>query len=410
MKKKNLLIILFILIVALILFAIFLSNTIIKKSANKQSQSTIIEIKDDKNKINYWDAKRILNKYFQKCDYLKESEKTKDSENVEKLINTIFGILDEKYISTNSIDKTNILNKIPNLNEAIYNINSVKAVEKNNVFGFLFKIDLVKNQKVKNEEIIVYLDKNNYTYKIEPVQSNGSINIPKEIKKNEYNTYETLNFAEKEYVRDLLKNYIFNCLNNKDVAYSKLESKYKKNKYDTQEKFEKYIAENKEYLSNLYDRMNNGVSTNSTKYDIEQYSIIKKENYDLYIIKDGQGKVYIIKQYSDFSYEVMLDTYTVKVEEIEQMYNNLSKEEKDVYNINTFFEMINMKDYTSAKEKISGNTNIQLYDVNIVKRVNLTKKNNYEIEIENGLNTSQTKIINLEIITNSMNDYSITIK
>lgn len=413
MKKKNLLIILFILIVALILFAIFLSNIIIKKSANKQSQSTIIEIKDDKNKINYWDAKRILNKYFQKYEFLKENKDTKDEEtlkNVENTTNTLLGILDQKYIETNSITKANILNKIPNLDGGVYNINSVKAIEKNNVFGFLFKIDLVKNQKVKNEEIIVYLDKNNYTYKIEPVQSNGSINIPKEIKKNEYNTYETLSFAEKEYVRDLLKNYTFNCLNNIDEAYNKLDATYKKNKFETQEKFEKYVSENKEYFNNLYKKMNNEANSNLTKYDIEQYSIIKKENYDLYIIKDGQGKVYIIKQYSDFSYEVMLDIYTVKVEEIEQMYNNLSKEEKDVYNINTFFEMINMKDYTSAKEKISGNTNIQLYDVNIVKRVNLTKKNNYEIEIENGLNTSQTKIINLEIITNSMNDYSITIK
>lgn len=413
MKRKNLLIVLFILIVVLILLAIFLCNTIVKQGLNEKSQGTTIEIKDEKNKINYWDAKRILNKYFQKYEFLKENKDKKDEEtlkNVENTTNALLGILDQKYIETNSITKANILNKIPNLDGGVYNINSVKAIEKNNVIGFLFKIDVVKNKKINNEEIIVYLDKNNYTYKLEPVQNNGSINLPKEIKKNEYNTYKTLNFAEKEYVRELLKNYTFNCLNNIDEAYNKLDATYKKNKFETQDKFEKYVSENKEYFNNLYKRMNNEANSNLTKYDIEQYSIIKKENYDLYIIKDRQSKVYVIKQYSDFSYEVILDTYTVKIEEIETMYENLTKEEKDIYNINTFFEMINMKDFTVARERLQGNTNIQLYDVNIIKRVNYTKNNNYEIELENGLNSSQTKTVNLEIITKSINDYSITIK
>ena len=413
MKRKNLLIVLFILIVVLILLAIFLCNTIVKQGLNEKSQGTTIEIKDEKNKINYWDAKRILNKYFQKYEFLKENKDKKDEEtlnNVENTTNALLGILDQKYIETNSTTKANILNKIPNLDGGVYNINSVKAIEKNNVIGFLFKIDVVKNKKINNEEIILYLDKNNYTYKIEPVQNNGNINLPKEIKKNEYNTYKTLNFAEKEYVRELLKNYTFNCLNNIDEAYNKLDATYKKNKFETQDKFEKYVSENKEYFNNLYKRMNNEANSNLTKYDIEQYSIIKKENYDLYIIKDRQSKVYVIKQYSDFSYEVILDTYTVKIEEIETMYENLTKEEKDIYNINTFFEMINMKDFTVARERLQGNTNIQLYDVNVIKRVNYTKNNNYEIELENGLNSSQTKTVNLEIITKSINDYSITIK
>ena len=126
---------------------------------------------------------------------------------------------------------------------------------------------------------------------------------------------------------------------NTQKAYELLEKEYKEARYKNYSDFEKYAQGLKE--ERIY---------------LESYT--KKYNDDdsiEYICKDGYDRVYIFKEKSVMEYTVQLDDYTLENKEFREKYTRESNKNRGILNIDKFFKMLNMQDYTSTYNLLDDN-------------------------------------------------------
>ena len=119
--------------------------------------------------------------------------------------------------------------------------------------------------------------------------------------------------------------------NTPELAYNKLDSNYKSNKFKTVEDFKKYATS---YI-------------NDNKR-LSQYKMTKFDSYTELVCQDNWGGIWTFKITGIMNYTILLDSYTVSVKSYDDEYQNANVSKKVQLCLNRFFEALNNQDYESA--------------------------------------------------------------
>lgn len=159
-------------------------------------------------------------------------------------------------------------------------------------------------------------------------------------------TYKTYNAVAYQFISDsqmcsiYFNQYKDMLINSYEKAYQLLDARYKEERFNSLENFEQYIEKNKEYIINS---------------SLKTYKRTNYDNYNLYTLKDQYGNTYILKETAVMEYTVQLDDYTIENEIFDDEYNKSTNRDKGILNIDKFFKMLNMQDYTSAYKVLDEN-------------------------------------------------------
>ena len=261
---------------------------------------------------------------------------TEDNEQTNK-----YNMLSKKTIDNLNINQTNIYEKI----------NFVKDIEKVNIKKMYvldrgsiqyYKLQYYTDENVTNE-IYVILDDTNMTFAIEMPDENFSIeNLQTEIKENNDNSYTYVRISDEQMALNYLEDYNTKALNNPEEAYYLLDEEYRNKRFVGLEDFKKYVEDNKEKLQDAV------LKDYSSEYINDSYArkITLCDTYDNY---------YTIYENAILDYTIMLDNYTIKTEDFNEQYNNLSDEEKAKVDLEQFVSMVNTKDYNNIYSLLEDN-------------------------------------------------------
>lgn len=241
-----------------------------------------------------------------------------------------------------------------------------------------------------------YLEKYNYSKNMQTKDIKISENS---IEKNDYNQFKYKNISENQIPKYYLNNYIKLIKSNTKLAYNLLDKNYKQKRFPTFNEFNTY-TQTKEYM----------------QATISKYKIIKKDDYTIYVCEDTYGNLYIFKETALMDYTVQLDNYTIENKELIEEYEKLKEVDKGAENVRKFFQMLNMKDYKSAYEKLDNtfkNNNfatLQMFENYISRRIYNSSIINiesytmidsdtytYKVNIQNALNSEEQHDYNVII-------------
>lgn len=255
----------------------------------------------------------------------------------------LYDILAVKYIEDNEITQENVIGKsnVENLVNANYNINEMYKQETDNIYKYYIN-GYLRDTNI-NTYFIVFVDMNNATYSIYPIDKEYYNNIvmgkesidSEQIQENENNLYTVVTVKDETTAQRLLEDYQYLLENNIQLSYEKLDSEYRQAKFSNLQEYSQYI---------------NNIGIKQTK--IAQYQKTKKDGYTQYVILDEKGKYYVFKETSVMNYTVLLDIYTVELPELVEGYNSKNESEKVQYNLQLWFYSINDGDYKYAYNKL----------------------------------------------------------
>ena len=117
--------------------------------------------------------------------------------------------------------------------------------------------------------------------------------------------------SDVEVAQMLLKNYQYLIENDIKLAYEKLDNQYRTKKFSNVERYTQYI---------------NNIGIKQAK--VMQYQKSVYNDYTQYVVLDENGRYYIFKESSVMNYSVLLDIYTVELQEFTDKYNSAKGEEK----------------------------------------------------------------------------------
>ena len=174
MKKKILIVIIVLLIVIFIILGTLLKNSNTENNINNNlnnltvKENVSIQLEQVQGATPYFTVQSCVNKYI---TYV--AEKDNDS---------VYKILDNEYIEKNNITKSNVLNKIEEIQEAvIFEAEKmyVEEIDQNNnkyyVLGILKQDNLEEGEKIINNnfKIAVSLDFENMIFSVMPLEDGG---------------------------------------------------------------------------------------------------------------------------------------------------------------------------------------------------------------------------------------------
>lgn len=251
-------------------------------------------------------------------------------------------------------DERNIQYTAERLKDPVKFFSVEKCIQENVDEQFIAKdMNLLEGEKIysfavygtiENEEVyfIVRVDIENSTFQIEEPRNNinniSQINLETnlgEIKNNGRNTFEFVAMKDEDTCRMYLKHFTQMELENPEEAYQMLEEAYKKERFSNFDEYRQYIEECKQIIEEAI----------LSKYLVNYY-----DDYIEYVLVDNYNNSYTIKAEAVLDYKIMLDNYTIKVDNYEANYQKLSEEKKVQANAYIFLQMINSKDYRHAYE------------------------------------------------------------
>ena len=154
---------------------------------------------------------------------------------------------------------------------------------------------------------------------------------------NEYNSYSIRAVTEENLLREYLEDYKQNALKYPEYAYNSLDEEYRNEKFGNIDYF-------KEYINNRKDTIE--------KIELSKYKINDNNGNIQYICLDNDNNYYIFNKKSNMKYTVILDTYTIDLDEFTQKYIGANDGQKVGLNVEKFFKAINDKDYKYAYNKL----------------------------------------------------------
>ena len=259
----------------------------------------------------------------------------------EQIKQTAYDVLSSNYVQNNSITLDNIYDYVENINEHLMYVPvEMKEIPGDRVNTYItYGYTINSNYEFANDEyLIVNIDGQNQTFSIEPIDKEKyeSSNIENEINQIEKNInnkiISTLQLSEEFRLRQYFQYYKFMLLSNVDLAYEFLNEEYREKSFGSIENFRNYVQNNRNRI--LQSRL--------TDYELNVV-----DEYTEFIEKDANNKYYIfnISNNDATDYNVMLDTYVIGSEELQEQYNNSSNEEKVNINTMRFINAINDKNY-----------------------------------------------------------------
>lgn len=380
MKKRILMIVLILLLIASGTITLIIINKLNKKSVvetEEQLGDVETEYKRESviNSTVFYTVEDCINTYI---EAVKEGKKEK-----------IIKLLDLEYITENNINEDNVLNYIGKKKTAFIALKMYES-ELYNVCSYI--VEGIADDEKLNTKIfyMVKLDTNNYTFSIIPLSSKKYNNIDEvedsenmeEIQNNDENSFDYNRIKDDEEISKYFTYYCKLAINNTKKAYEMLEKDYKDKRFNQYSKFEDYIKKQAKNLKEV---------------EVAGYSVTKQEDSKIYTIVDQNGNVYIFNKKVPMNFTVQLDDYTLESEENKEKYLNSYNVDKVKLNVNKFIEMLANYDYESAYELLN-----ETYKNNNFKTLNSYKK----FLEQNFYNSNSYKI---EKIETDAQDYIITI-
>lgn len=268
----------------------------------------------------------------------------------EEINQYIYELLSDEYIEQNNITLDNINDFVQTQNQNItfMALDMYELIETNEqvytVYGIEYTLD---NQYIRDGYYKVYLDANNKTFAIEPLNLQSGADLSQiELVNNDDITIEKTNFnqyvaetANDEYIsKKYINSYKVLSLARPDIMYEMLDSEYRDAKFGRLEVFQSYIETNRTEISEI----------NLQRYQVTN----EEEGYKQYVCIDQNGKYYIFRATGIMDYTAILDTYTIDLPEFIEQYNKGTAQEKAALNLQKVFSAINNKDYQYVYNKL----------------------------------------------------------
>ncbi len=291
-------------------------------------------------------------------------------------VDAVYNMLDENYIKQNNIDNTNVITQMKskiNSYDDSFELKQAYYRDSTNTAIYYLYGTIAKNNNIQDFYTKIYLDRSNNAYSIflinkeqyeQYISENLKEDTTKEILQNQYNKFKMTTLSQEEIANKYFNDYIYLAASNSQKAYELLQEDYKKSKFQTIDKYKKYLEERKDVIDSLNTK---GIKTvddfNSieeyTSYinnlilkGIRQYKFENTNNGKQCICIDSYDNYYIFNITSPMQYTVILDTYTIDLPEFTEQYNNSTNEKKVQLNISKFFAAINNSDYEYAYSKL----------------------------------------------------------
>ena len=338
-------------------------------------------------------------------------------------------LLASSYIEEYKINNNNILkiSSIPQSKELMYKtmIKDIKQLTiSTNVVKFVVdgKVNILSKNQIYSYSLLIEVDLSEKKYNIYPenyIKDNNLDNLKVGDKLNG-NNIENINSSntfsyikektEKETVLQYVKDYKELLEYFKDDAYEKINTDYRKKRFDSKEKFFKYLEDNKIAIALM---------------SVEKYSAIKNDGYTDYLIEDKFNNLYIIRRSDkDYKFEVFLDDYTLLSQDDANQYKEYSQIGKAKHNIRKFIKMINAKDFDSiygvlnnsfrqnnfkTVKELENNIKKNFYDINKIEYIEDKEYESYyayKYKLINQRNNNESK--NLSIIISKTDDTNFT--
>lgn len=349
---------------------------------NKNLKTDVIEyevekttIKDtlekEKTRSNYYTVKNIVEKYFSSlCNLNKKTEdvlileydeevkhiEEEMAQEIESTKNRIYNFFDENYIRETGLTKYNLQEKLGNYNNLYVLIEDilVREISTNIKSYFVFGTITEKNTLVSDKfNLMIAMDSKNFTFNIytsDYIDKYNLYELSKEvdfnektfkisnIDKREYNKYQNKTVNSEEHAKELLKSYTQSIkYNNINYSYNRLDEEYKTNKFTNLSDYEKYIEKNKK---------------NITKATLNYYKTNVQDGFIQYICVDQSDRYYIFNETSIMDYNLILDTYTIDIQEFVDKYNNSNEKDKVLLNIQKLITATKDGDYRYVYSKL----------------------------------------------------------
>lgn len=325
----------------------------------------------------------------------------------------------QKYIG----DNINLDNYIKFMNSK-YTIREIFSLDSTFEKPYFIKGELINFSDIELKFFVVFLDVENNTFSIKEITEeeyqqmiNGIFQFEEiSINANEYNKIEKNYFSEEEIIKKFFYDYIENIVYAPTYAYKSLNKRYKEKKFGDYHEYKDYLISNIEN----YKLMEQNRAITRDNFDTEEeyneylnkkfysgfykYKINKYEDYTQYICLDFNNNYYIFNVKPDFTYDVILDTYTIDLPQFTEKYNSSNAQQKVAMNIDKFVKSLNDKDYKYAYNCLAdGFKNNRFNSIDIFEKY--MKKNIFEenkIEFLNFKNEGETYIFNV-ILKNANN-------
>ena len=254
----------------------------------------------------------------------------------------ILSVLDSDYTKNNDINTNNVLSLGENIKTYVkYAGTDYKWVTGGRIDTYAMVGKLYENMKeIATQAYVVRIDKINKTFSVTPQQENNieqieinSNEIPIEI--NKFNTCKYEELSNEELATKYFADYKRKIIGNTTEAFNMLDSEYREKKFSNIEEFEQY----------LQDRSIQSAFLKS--YQVKEY-----DNYKQYICLDQFNNYYIFNVTDVMKYRVLLDIYTVDLQEFLEQYNKGNDAEKAGLNLQKVFDALNNKDYEFIYNKL----------------------------------------------------------
>lgn len=350
MKKiKYIIYILIIIIVILIVILLNFNKMFEADDEETPIYEEEIELVESEEKIQFSEyaiIKECIQKYIDLLDknnsiYYEKQEDGTDKYNVNIQMETIFSALDESFIKKNNLNKNNILDKIQLISKKqifypvkveLLNDSEISAYK---TYGIMQDLEYANPKEVY---YIVFIDKNEDTFSIIPIDSNTyssyvlNENIGK-INNKVYNTYSLSIIQEEEIASEYFNSYKFLTLANPKLTYEKMSEQYRNKRFGTLDNYIKYLKDNYNDFKNITPK---------------KFLTNINGEYIQYVIQDQNQNYYIFDTIDALNYNVSLDTYIINTEKFITTYESSPNEQKVQMNIDKFFQMINRQDYRTS--------------------------------------------------------------
>lgn len=407
MKNKTMIIVLIIVIIVILICLVLLN--IINKYSNSDyyetefenqiayEQTNKIELLNNKNK--YFAVNNILSSFIS-CIKEINGDMEYDTFMIEKDeamkafldegINIMNNMLDPLYKSEMNTTRQSLIQMAKKYDNYNLIIDKVYIYDKSvNIDIFIVNAFIGKQQL----NIIIKTDSDNEVFSIllEDYMQKYDYNNEKIIgniadtaiqQANENNVYEYKNITDKQMADHYFRNYMNMLKYQPNKAYELLDREYKNIKFSSYNDFERHIKEREHSLN------------------LKEYKVLKGDKYTIYICKDKYDFIFLFKQTELMNYTVQLDDYTIKDDELIKQYEDMDELDKGANSIMQFFEMINMKDYKVAYDKLN----------EAFKQNNFKNEQNFEEYIkQKTFNVNNVNIKSYELETDTY-IYNVTVK
>ncbi len=255
----------------------------------------------------------------------------------------LYGILDSEYIERENITKEECVNLLSKLIPQSFYIKEIYTQE----IGYQ-QIDIQENNYLKilvrnnGKESYIYAviinDLETAAYNINIINEeqynnyiNGKIKIEKtSIELNEYNEIKYSDTYQGKICLIMYDDYINSIKNNVENSYYLLDKDYREKRFLDIDEYKEYINTNKEKLFNM---------------TITQFIKDEQDEYTEYICMDNSNNYLIFRVTDGINYTLLLDEYTVDINNAVEKYNKSDIQNKVALNINKFITAINDKNY-----------------------------------------------------------------